>query len=95
MCQNSPVEARALRRAAGDERDPEIRQLEYDRARQELTLASRFGTTPNPHIQLAKLEIELGNYDEAREHVRQAGDLNPNAANQVEIDGILEELKGR
>ena len=77
------------------ETDPEQRQLEYDRARQELTLATRFGTTPSPHIQLAKLEIELGNYDEAREHVRQAGDLNPNATIQGEIDAILEELKGR
>ena len=80
---------------ARKESDRELRDREYRQARQELYLSARLGTLPSPLLQLAELEIEVGNYDKARESLRRAGDRNPNPEVQERIDELLEQIKGR
>ena len=75
--------------------DSDLKAKEYRQARQELELAARLGTLPSPLLQLAELEIELENYEQARRSLRRAGDRNPNAEVQQQIDELLEKVKGR
>lgn len=80
---------------ARQETDEEKKAMDYRRARQELELAGRLGTIANPMLLLARLEIDLGNFDQARRHIRSAGDRNPSVEAQAQIDELLEQVKGR
>ena len=82
----------AMAKAAADDED---RQVLYRKARQELELASRLNRrVPSPLIQLAELEIELGNPDKARRFLAEASDREPSEELQAEIERLLELVRG-
>ena len=83
---------------ARKESDPERKRMGYRQARQELGIGAKLGDSASPLLQLAELELELDNPDEARKFLRLASDRLPDDPQpdvQARIDELLAALKER
>ncbi|MCP4834668.1 MAG: hypothetical protein GY895_07860 [Phycisphaera sp.] len=83
---------------AREESDPERKRKGYRLARQELGIGAKLWDSASPLLQLAELELELDNSDEARKYLRLASDRLPDVPEadvQARIDELLAELKER